>query len=699
MKFFKKLTAVLLALALSLSLIAPNSVAAATEKDYFPEVSPDDIKYGDMSRDLIDFEEVNAICAEIEALAAEEGNEAEIADKLEELFGKLKEGIYLVYVLRNDMYLDATDADAAAKYMQSEQDYYSLLNIFYAYGKPLLAADEDGTLAAELPEDIVLVLDEGEPPTEEQQALSNEVTALETEYQMLPSIVQIPISFMDGEYSYYDIYSMYLSGMISAEDYDAAITEIYRAYNESLEDVYLRMVAKRTEYAQSYGYDNFYDFAAENSFYRGTNIEQIAEFGDAVKEYISPIYYELGGLVNYLSNDINSLPKVNSLDYDPEAPFDYLSNFLEDISPEMLEAYDYMMEHDLCDMYNDGNRVASAYTAVVGDHKPYIQNGYGNEYYNIITTLTHEFGHYNVMYYFSDWLNTVGDYDLMEVHSTALEFLAMPYLTAEFEEIAEQIELYYVYSSAIYSIVYGCIIDELERFVYLEDVESIKEINEKYMELLRAYGMVDETDTRTEAYGWAEISHIFLSPCYYISYAMSAAAAFQLYIESLEDYDAAIDHYLSICGHGINDYFVDTMTIDGGADVTKKETVESLAKAFRERFDVAAMIEEYETYYNFKYYKVQSGDTLFKIAVKHEISMDDILALNAIEDPTKIYAGDVLVLPGTAKMRTAEYTIQPGDTLYEIAKAFGADMYSIAQQNGIEDITKIYAGDVLEFEY
>ena len=44
-------------------------------------------------------------------------------------------------------------------------------------------------------------------------------------------------------------------------------------------------------------------------------------------------------------------------------------------------------------------------------------------------------------------------------------------------------------------------------------------------------------------------------------------------------------------------------------------------------------------------YTIQPGDTLFSIAGQFGITLEDLVALNNIEDPDRINAGDQLVIP------------------------------------------------------
>jgi LysM repeat protein len=96
-------------------------------------------------------------------------------------------------------------------------------------------------------------------------------------------------------------------------------------------------------------------------------------------------------------------------------------------------------------------------------------------------------------------------------------------------------------------------------------------------------------------------------------------------------------------------------------------------------------------------YIVKSGDTLYKIAKAYGKSVSELAAHNAIVDPSRIYAGQQIKIPGTytppasAKVHIVTY----GDTLYSIAKVYGVNMYTLAAYNGLSNIHYLYAGQKL----
>ena len=90
-----------------------------------------------------------------------------------------------------------------------------------------------------------------------------------------------------------------------------------------------------------------------------------------------------------------------------------------------------------------------------------------------------------------------------------------------------------------------------------------------------------------------------------------------------------------------------------------------------------------------KIYTVQPGDTLWDLAQRFEISVNDLQAWNNLNNE--------LIKPGQqlAIVDKGVYTVVTGDTLYSIARKFGLEPHSIARQNNISLSSTLLAGTTL----
>jgi LysM repeat protein len=111
------------------------------------------------------------------------------------------------------------------------------------------------------------------------------------------------------------------------------------------------------------------------------------------------------------------------------------------------------------------------------------------------------------------------------------------------------------------------------------------------------------------------------------------------------------------------------------------------------------------------YYTVQPGDTVGKIAGRLGVPWSELAAANNLYPPYTIYPGQQLLIPGsgspapaqpvaepaadTSSLVPSAYTVQHGDTLAGIARAYGLSWPDIASANGISWPYTIYPGQVL----
>ncbi len=94
-------------------------------------------------------------------------------------------------------------------------------------------------------------------------------------------------------------------------------------------------------------------------------------------------------------------------------------------------------------------------------------------------------------------------------------------------------------------------------------------------------------------------------------------------------------------------------------------------------------------------YTVQRGDTLSEIAARFGTTVSELVRLNNIADPNRIYEGDRLIIRAGTSTGATTYTVQRGDTLSEIAERYGTTVNELVRLNNIADRDLIYPGQVL----
>ena len=99
-------------------------------------------------------------------------------------------------------------------------------------------------------------------------------------------------------------------------------------------------------------------------------------------------------------------------------------------------------------------------------------------------------------------------------------------------------------------------------------------------------------------------------------------------------------------------------------------------------------------------YEVQPGDTLYSIARKFGVSPEAIIAENNLANPDQLTVDQWLFIPGATQpgptlTATRKYVVQRGDTLVKIARKFGISVATIIADNHLTDSNLIRVGQRL----
>ena len=99
-------------------------------------------------------------------------------------------------------------------------------------------------------------------------------------------------------------------------------------------------------------------------------------------------------------------------------------------------------------------------------------------------------------------------------------------------------------------------------------------------------------------------------------------------------------------------------------------------------------------------YTVQAGDWVYKIARAYGISVEELLAGNPGMDKDSLVPGQVITIPAAGQVviaptNTTVYTVQAGDTLFAIALRNNTTTAALATLNNITNPDTLAPGDVL----
>lgn len=90
-------------------------------------------------------------------------------------------------------------------------------------------------------------------------------------------------------------------------------------------------------------------------------------------------------------------------------------------------------------------------------------------------------------------------------------------------------------------------------------------------------------------------------------------------------------------------------------------------------------------------YEVKYGDTLWSIAERYGVTVEELAELNDIENVNVIYAGQILRI--SVVENAVIYTVKSGDTLWNIGKRYGVSVEDLVRWNGVENPNFIYVGE------
>ena len=356
------------------------------------------------------------------------------------------------------------------------------------------------------------------------------------------------------------------------DDYEEAMEK----ENELCGPIFLDLLQVRDAIADRNGYDNYYEYAFD-SYGRDYDPADIEELCKIANYQLVPLYYDIYDAWWNLD-----YPEGVEDFYDEEEILDKIEPFIGRIHPELAEAFGYLRRNGTYDLEWSDTKASTGYT----DNLPafgsaFISNSPYDTYQDY-SDIVHEYGHFNAAYHDptpSVYMASV--LDVAEIHSQALELLITHYADELYGEDAPFMTIDVLFRM-LNSVLSGCMYDEFQREVYENPDMTLEEINDLAEQLSYEYGM---DGSGVEAYEWVDVSHNFDMPCYYVSYATSALTALDIWRQSLQDWDGAVDRYMQVTALPSDMGYLEAVETCGLMDFRSSSEIGDLADDIYTYFD------------------------------------------------------------------------------------------------------------------
>lgn len=382
-----------------------------------------------------------------------------------------------------------------------------------------------------------------------------------------------------GEYNY-DYIETTTSLTSTEQTIVEKILKLQQEYNETplddtnkLIELYINIVNQHNEYARESGYANYYEMNRMELNANGSEsseTSEVAEFYQAVKDYIVPVYVYLSMNVRFEQLSAYNIPINESLQ-------SFVEKFMGNISSELFDSYKYMVDASLLNIGTSEKNEDVSYTIRL----PYLNSAAifikDRGDYNNLNTLIHEFGHFNTairdndLSYFDEQ-----NVDVAEIHSQYLELLFLPYSKLMYGNLANQAVTAKLLD-LVWSVLTGACFNEFEEFAYTTENLNAEMLRNKFSEICRDYKLNLDDDY------WTAVWHLYNSPLYYLSYSISAMASLSQLDNINHNYRKAVDNYLTLTSYDEVEFeFMELLERSNMPNIFDKDVIKNIGKSISE---------------------------------------------------------------------------------------------------------------------
>ena len=390
----------------------------------------------------------------------------------------------------------------------------------------------------------------------------------------------------EGEAEAFADYAALSDDEISSAGQETALVSQYyllpddESFADAAGELYLRLAALRRTEAERAGFDSYPEYAYYVNFAREYAPEDMEPLRRMVKTTIAPLYTRCVAA-------LYSAPPLRDDEIIPpdEQIMGAIAAHIGEISPELTESMDFLLRNRLYFLSSGDELLDTGYTAFLPAYRSAFIFDHASSRFYAFKDAVHEFGHFNAAYHDpTPMLYQFDSIDVAEIQSQGMELLFLPYLqdiVARSEQERDTVKLQLL-SDILGSVVDGCLYDEFEQAVYADPDMSVAQLHKLEKRLLREYSLDALYGNEP---GWCYVTHLFDNPCYYISYAVSAIPALDIWLRSLNDRGAAVDAYMSVSAARTDAWFFDVLADNDLCDPTDARDMVRLARALEQELE------------------------------------------------------------------------------------------------------------------
>ncbi|QFJ54300.1 M3 family oligoendopeptidase [Pseudobutyrivibrio xylanivorans] len=348
-----------------------------------------------------------------------------------------------------------------------------------------------------------------------------------------------------------------------------AVSDWFMSVTPEIDEIYDKMVKNRTEQAKLLGFDSYTDLAYCRMHRNSYGKADVENFRKQIKEYFVPFVGKLAekraarlGLDKLQATELGVYfnegnPKPTGT---PEEILKSGQDMYAELSAETKEFMNFMMEHELFDVFGRKNKAAGGYQTYLPNYKaPFIYANF-NGTSGDVDVITHECGHAFQAYVVrNDDIIEHNDLGMetAEIHSMSMEYFTYGWMKNFFgDRYKDYLEMHIEDASTF--LPYGTMVDEFQHIVYdnpemtpAERKATWKKLEQQY----RPYIDFSENEFFNLGGFWQKQLHIFDVPFYYIDYVLASICAMQFKVWMDEDFDAAWKHYIELCKLSGSDFY------------------------------------------------------------------------------------------------------------------------------------------------